>query len=419
MQFAVDNIRAEFPALTVPKPAVYLDNPAGTLVPSSVIQAVANAMATASSNLGGYFDASARADAVVEDAHAVAAQLVGATSSREIIIGANMTSLTFHLSRSIGLLFNPGDEIILSKMDHEGDVAPWLMMARDRGLVVKWLTVDLETWRLEATALASLLTKRTRFVALNYASNVTGSINDMEALIAVAKSAGAVVFVDAVQYVPHRLPNVVTLGCDFLACSSYKFYGPHLGIVWGKRELLEQMEAYKCRSVPNELPIKYETGTPQTELQAGLTATAHYLATLGKGGTTLRQQMLSGYEAFNMYEDDLTRRLINGLQSIKGIRIHGISNLNEIEHRVPTVSFTHEAISTHEVAKALAHKDICIWSGNNYALGLMEQFGLDAGQGVIRIGIAHYNTAAEIDFTLEAIDGLLKQTLHTGAQFAL
>ncbi|ANP90214.1 cysteine desulfurase-like protein [Rhizobium leguminosarum] len=408
MLFPIDAVRANFAALNSDQSTIYLDNPAGTLVPKCVIDAVATAMATASNNLGGFFRASLRADDVVNTAHSTAAQMLGAASADEIIIGANMTSLTFHLSRSIGLLMKAGDEIILTRMDHEGDVAPWLMMARDHDLVVKWLDVNRDSWRLEADDLALLLSERTAFVALNFASNVTGSINDIAVLVKCAKSVGALVYVDAVQYVPHRLPDVAALNCDFLACSSYKFYGPHLGIVWGRLDLLERMEAYKCRSVPNVLPIKFETGTPQTELQAGLTATGSYLASLGSEGSTLRERMLSGYAAFNAYEDDLTRRLIDGLKSFRGVTIHGIANLNEIEHRVPTVSFTHDRVSSHDIARELANKDICIWSGNNYALGLMQHIGLDEQEGVVRFGIAHYNTAAEIDQALAAVDRVLR-----------
>ncbi|ARM90802.1 cysteine desulfurase family protein (TIGR01976 family) [Rhizobium leguminosarum] len=411
--FPIDKIRAEFPALAGPKPPIYLDNPAGTLVPRMVIDAVANAMATASNNLGGYFAASARAVDIVEKAHDSAAQFVGATSPAEMIVGPSMTNLTLHMSRSIGLLFNPGDEIIVTRMDHEGDVAPWLLMARDRGLVVKWLPFNRETWRLEPEDLRGLLTERTRLVALNYASNLTGSINDIAALTAVAKSVDALVYVDAVQYVPHHLPDVVKLGCDFLACSSYKFFGPHLAVLWGRKALLERMEAYKCRCASDALPDKYETGTPQTELQAGLSAAADYAASLGAGGNTLRERMLAGYHAFNIYEDDLTRQLITGLQSMKGITIHGITNLNELAHRVPTVSFTHAAIQTHDFAQGLANQDICVWSGHNYAIELVRQLGLDEDLGVVRIGIAHYNTAEEIDRALNAIDSIIQKRLRT------
>ena len=412
-QFPIEDVRSRFPALSrQPNPPVYLDNPAGTLVPQMVIDAVSEAMASASSNLGGYFSASRRADGIWRAAHDAAADLVGASSRREIIIGQNMTTLTLHLSRSIGRTLKRGDEIIVTRMDHEGDVSPWLLLAEDLGLVVKWLPFDRETWRIEPDDLAALLGDRTRLLALNYASNLTGSINDVATLAAMAKAAGALVYVDAVQLLPHRLPDVATLGCDFLACSSYKFFGPHLGIVWGRESLLAALEPYKCRCSSDALPERFETGTPQTELLAGLTATAGYLEWLGEATGhegTRRAKMQGAYASFDAYETVLTRKLIDGLLRIPEITIHGITNANRFSDKVPTVSFTHKRVSTHTFAKALAEQDIFVWSGHNYAFEPVRHLGLDEEQGVVRIGIAHYNTAAEIDRTLAAIGRVVEQ----------
>lgn len=406
--FPIASVRSAFPALSRVQPApVYLDNPAGTLVPRVVVAAVADAMETASSNLGGYFESSRRADAIWAAAHVAAADLLGAASEREIIIGPNMTTLTLHLSRSIGRTLSPGDEIIVTRMDHEGDVSPWLLLAEDLGLVVKWLPFNTETWRIEPEDLVPLLTARTRLLAINHASNMTGSVNDISTLSALAKGAGAWVYVDGVQFVPHLLPDVQALGCDFYACSSYKFFGPHLGIVWGREEVLASLEPYKCRCTSDELPVRFETGTPQTELLAGLTATIDYLAALGGEGDDAldrRARLAKGYDSFSDHETVLSRQLIAGLEQLPGVTVHGICNPNRFAWRVPTISFTHAQVSTHQIASTLARQQINVWSGHNYALEPALHLGLDEDEGVVRIGIAHYNTGDEIERTLHAIE---------------
>lgn len=407
--YPIDLIRASFPALDGSRTA-YLDNPAGTLVPRPVIAAVADAMATASANLGGRFAASQRADAIWRTAHDAAAEFVNAASWQEMIIGPNMTTLAFQMGRVIGRTFSPGDEIIVTRMDHEGNVSPWLAMAEAYGLVVKWLPFNTESWRIEPEDLAALLTPRTKFLALNYASNMTGSINDVAALTALAKAAGALVWIDAVQLAPHRLPDVQAIGCDFLVCSSYKFFGPHLGVLWGREELLRALPPHRVRCQSDDIPDRFCTGTPQTELLAGLTATIDYLAWAGEANGhagTRRERMAGAYQSFDSYEAALTRRLISGLMALPGVRLVGIANPNLFAHRVPTISFTHERVSTHRFAEALAAEDINIWSGHNYALEPARHLGLPEDEGVVRIGIAHYNTAEEIERTLTAIERLV------------
>lgn len=407
--YPIDLIRASFPALDGSRTA-YLDNPAGTLVPRPVIAAVADAMATASANLGGRFAASQRADAIWRTAHDAAAEFVNAASWQEMIIGPNMTTLAFQMGRVIGRTFSPGDEIIVTRMDHEGNVSPWLAMAEAYGLVVKWLPFNTESWRIEPEDLAALLTPRTKFLALNYASNMTGSINDVAALTALAKAAGALVWIDAVQLAPHRLPDVRAIGCDFLVCSSYKFFGPHLGVLWGREELLRALPPHRVRCQSDDIPDRFCTGTPQTELLAGLTATIDYLAWAGEANGhagTRRERMAGAYQSFDSYEAALTRRLISGLTALPGVRLVGIANPNLFAHRVPTISFTHERVSTHRFAEALAAEDINIWSGHNYALEPARHLGLPEDEGVVRIGIAHYNSAEEIERTLMAVERLV------------
>jgi cysteine desulfurase family protein (TIGR01976 family) len=338
------------------------------------------------------------------------ADMLGASSEREIVVGPSMTTLTLHMSRSIGRTLNRGDEIIVTRMDHEGDISPWLLLAEDLGLVVKWLPFNPDTWRIEIEDLKAILTDRTRLLALNYASNLTGSVNNVSELGSVARSAGALVYVDAVQLAPHRLVSVNKLNCDFLACSSYKFYGPHLGILWGRESILNDLDAYRCRCSSDDLPERFETGTPQTELLAGLESTVGYFQWLGElcgYSGSRREKIIGAYAAATDYENKLTLKLIEELSQFKGLRIHGITDNGRIDDRVPTVSFTHANFSPIEIAKTLGQNNICAWSGHNYAYEVVKHLGIDEEHGVLRLGIAQYNTEAEIDRTVEVLSQLL------------
>ena len=406
--FPIAQVRAQFPALA--GPATFLDNPAGTQVPRRVIEAVAAAMAGAASNLGGHFQASRDAVAIYDLAHDSAADLLGAASGREIVLGQSMSMLTFQVSRSLGRAWNPGDEIIVTRMDHEGNVSPWLRLAEDRGVTVRWLAFNRDTWRIEPEDLRGLLSERTRLVALNYASNLTGSINPVADLTRIAKAAGALVYVDAVQFAPHGKVDVAALGCDFLACSAYKFFGPHLGVLWGREAILADLYPYAVRTAPKDLPGRHETGTSQTELFAGLAAAIDYLAWLGEqtgAAGDRRASLTHAYAAATAHEMPLAQRLIDGLQEIPGLKIHGISNSNRLHERVPTVSITHPGHTSNSLARGLGEAGINVWSGHNYALELVRQLGLDEADGVLRIGLAHYNTEAEVDRVVGAVKGLV------------
>lgn len=409
MAFPIDGQRGEFPALALAdagKRRIYLDNPAGTQVPRAVADAVTRCLIETNANLGGFFATTLAAQAVVDAAHEAMADFLGASGPEEIIVGANMTTLTYHMSRTLGRDWQPGDEIIVTRMDHEGNVSPWLQLAEDRDLKVHFLPFDTQSWQVEEEALSALLSDRTRLVALNYASNLTGSINRIQELTARAKAAGAIVYVDAVQYAPHGLVDVKALGCDFLACSAYKFFGPHMGVLWGRRALIETLVPYKCRCSSNGLPERFELGTPQIELMAGLSATIDYFEQLGeRAGATgsRRDKIASAFAVSIAYEAGLAQRLIDGLSRVAGLTIHGIVDPRRIHERVPTVSFTVEGIAPDEIARALAQDNIFVWSGHNYAWEIVHQLGIPAEQGVVRIGIAHYNTVEEIDETLEAV----------------
>jgi cysteine desulfurase family protein (TIGR01976 family) len=406
--FPVERVRSQFPALNTP--SVFLDNPAGTQVPRQVIEAVSGAMAGAASNTGGYFQASLDADAIYARAHEAMAELLGGASGREIVIGQSMTMLTFQIARSLGRGWGPGDEIIVTRMDHEGNVSPWVRMAEDRGLTVRWLPFNRDTWRIEPEDLRPLLSSKTRLLALNYASNLTGSINPVAELTKLAKEAGALVYVDAVQFVPHGLAEVAKLDCDFLACSSYKFFGPHLGVLWGRESLLSELYAYAVRCGPKEPPGRHELGTSQTELFSGLVAAADYLVWLGEqtGGTGQRREKIKGaYQAATDYEMPLTQQLIDELRSIPGVQVQGITKADRLQERVPTVSITHPRHRPTSLAQALAAQGINVWSGHNYAYELARYLGLDEREGVLRIGLAHYNTAAEVDRIVHSLQRLL------------
>ena len=406
--FPIQLVRSRFAALA--GPAAYLDNPGGTQVSQPVIDAVAAAMVGAASNLGGHFKASNDADAIWVRAHDAMAEMLGAHSGREVLLGQAMTMLTFHISRSLGRMWAPGDEIIVTRMDHEGNVAPWIRMAEDRGLTVRWLPFNRDTWRIEPADLAPLLNERTRLLALNYASNLTGSINPVAELTRLAKSAGALVYVDGVQSVPHLRADVEALGCDFLACSSYKFFGPHLGVLWGREALLSELAPYAPRCATLVPPGRHELGTPQTELLAGLAVSVDYFVWLGEqvgaAGSRL-QRIAAAYDAATSYEMPIGQHLIDELRKMPGVTVHGITDAGQQKHRVPTVSITHSHHRSEALAKALGAQGINVWSGHNDAFELARTLGLDENDGVLRIGLAHYNTVAEVDRVIASLKSLL------------
>lgn len=409
LNFPIEAVRGKFPALSLTdkgRRRIYLDNPAGTQVPRAVADAVSNCLLNTNANLGGFFETTVAAQDVVDGAHAAMADFLGAAGPEEIIIGANMTTLTFHLSRTLGRSMKPGDEIIVTRMDHEGNVSPWLQLAEDLGLVVRFLPFDERSWQVEEEALKALLSEKTRLLALNYASNLTGSINRVQALTAIAKAAGALVYVDAVQFAPHGSIDVQQLGCDFLACSAYKFFGPHMGIVWGRRAVIDTLKPYKCRCSSNGLPERFEVGTPQIELMAGLSAAVDYFADLGAAageGGSRRRRIARAFEVSIAYENALAQKLIDGLSDIDGLTIRGITDPKRLSERVPTVSFTVDGIAPETIVRQMNSENIFLWSGHNYAWEIVHQLGIPAEQGVVRIGIAHYNTSAEIDETLESV----------------
>lgn len=395
--------RRQFPALSrsiAGRSVCFFDGPAGTQVPQRVIEAMSHYLAHTNANHGGLFATARESDRMLEQAHRGVADLLGTSDPDTVVFGQNMTSLTFHISRSLSQTWKPGDEIIVTRLDHDANFSPWKLAARDAGATLRVVELNESDCSLDLADLKSKLSSKTKLVAVGAASNATGTINPIAEIVSMAKSVGALTYVDAVHYAPHGLIDVEAWGCDFLACSAYKYFGPHLGVLWGRRSLLESLEAYKVRPAPDTLPGKWMTGTQSHESIAGALEAVDYLADLGReiaahDGLDRRAALVEAMTAIRTYEQDLSRQLIEGLEAIPGVRIWGPTDLRQLERRVPTFSITHQRIAATELAATLAHQGFFVWHGNYYALNLSEKLGMEPG-GMVRIGAVHYNTPDEI-----------------------
>jgi cysteine desulfurase family protein (TIGR01976 family) len=410
----VASLRARFPALQRRQDGqnvLYFDNPAGTQVPRETIDGVARYLECNNANLGGAFATSQETGRLIEEARRATADFLGATSPAEIVFGQNMTSLTFHLSHALACVLQPGDEIVTTRLEHDANVAPWLAL-QDRGAIVKWIDIQPEDATLDLERAEAVINRRTRLVAVGYASNALGTINDVPYLVNLAHAHGALVFVDAVHYAPHGSIDVQALGCDFLACSSYKFFGPHLGILYGRYEALESLPADHVRPAGNTPPDSWQTGTQSHEALAGLLGTMSYLCSLAaETRGDRRAQLRSAMTHIRAYESALTARLITGMAAIPGARVYGITDPAALDRRVPTMSFTLDGIPPHEGARALAARGIFSWAGNHYALEPLAQLGVEATQ---RVGLVHYNTLDEIDRFLNSIEDISRSPAARG-----
>jgi len=397
--FNVDEVRSHFPALA--SDDIYFDNPGGTQVAREAMTRMQHYFEQSNANHGGAFRTSLASDAVVAEARQAVAAFLNAARPEEIVFGQNMTSLTLHISRSIARTLNAGDEIVVTRLDHDANIAPWLLIAEDRGCIVRWVDIHPDDCTLNMEDMQRQITPRTKLVAIGYASNAVGTINDVKRAIELAHSVGALCFIDAVQYAPHKLIDVQALDCDFLACSAYKFFGPHTGILYGKYHLLDTLTAYKVRPSGNLPPDKFETGTQSFESIAAVLGAMEYFAWIGKqyGGEmgTLRQALRKGIEVIDAYELQLNHALLEGLSSIPGIHIYGITDPQKMGQRVPTFSFTLDGLDPLAVAEKLAQEHINVWDGNYYALAVMERLGLEEQGGMVRVGLTHYNTFREIE----------------------
>jgi len=408
MEFPIEAVRARFPALSAGKGRIYFDAPGGTQICQDAIDRMVAHLKSGTANSGGAFVTSRETDALSEQAHQAMADLLGADAG-EIAFGPNMTSLTFALSRALARGWREGDELVLTHLDHDANVSPWLLAARDRGVTVKWIDFDPETGMLDLGALPGLLSGRTRLVAVGGASNALGTLNDIKRISSIVKAhSQASLFVDAVQSVPHVPTDVRALGCDFLACSPYKFFGPHQGVLWGKSEVLAGVEAYKVRPADADpLGHRFETGTPSFEAQGGVLGTIDYLDWLGAhfcDANSRPERLRAGMEACILYERGLGERMLAGFASIPGVKLWGRPTM---EGRVPTFAITIEGHHPDAVAEKLAAQDIFVWSGHFYAVEVIARLGLEQAGGLIRIGLCHYSTGHEVDRLIEALRAIV------------
>ncbi len=415
---ARDRIRAEFPALSRLHggvPYSYLDGPGGTQVPRQCIDAMTRYLERCNANHEGAFATSVESDDILAKAHEAAADFLGARDSGEVAFGQNMTTLTFAVSRAIGRTLRPGDEIVVTRLDHDANVAPWLALQEERGVVIRWVDVRREDCTLDMEELARALGPRTRVVAVGLASNAVGTINPIPRIVALAHAAGAMTYVDAVHAAPHIPIDVTALDTDFLVCSPYKFFGPHLGLLYGKRERLEQLASYKVRPAPDHAPGKWETGTLPGESIAGLLGTFEYLEWLGRepGGAgdaaTRREAFVAALAAIRETEHGLALTALETLSAVPGLHLRGIVDPDRFDERVPTFAFTLDGHSPREVAAKLGERGIAVWDGDYYAYELIRALGLAESGGMVRVGLAHYNMPEEIERlgrALEEIGGV-------------
>ncbi len=405
MAWNPDELRANFPALALElagRPAVFLDGPAGSQVPVSVIEAMNRQLVQANANTGGHFATSVACERLLSEAHCKVAEFLGASDPGEVVFGANMTTLTLSMARAMARTWSAGDEIVVTRMEHDANYTPWVQAARDAGATLRHIEVCSEDCTLDLSGLDGVLNERTRLVAIGAASNMVGTINPIAEIAARAHTLGALVFVDAVHYAPHRPIDVEAWDADFVACSAYKFFGPHIGILWGRRRRLEELPVYKLRPASDQLPDRWMTGTQNHEGIAGTVAAIEHIASLGTGGANGRERILSAFEAIADYERGLSEHLIAGLRAIDGIRIWGITDPARFDERVPTLSITHDRHTPSDIAKRLGERGVFVWDGNYYALPLSEALGLEP-EGTVRIGLLHYNTIAEVDRLLETL----------------
>ncbi len=427
--FDISHVRAQFPSLaqTVNRhPAVFLDGPGGTQVPQRVIDAVSGYLRRDNANTGGAYATSRNTDAMLAEARAAMADFLNCGAD-EIVFGPNMTTLTYAMSRAIGRDLGPGDEILVTRLDHDANVSPWLAL-EEKGVTIRWAEIHEENCTLDLADLASKINDRTKLVAVGYASNAVGTINPVKAIVRLAHAAGALAYIDAVHYGPHGLIDVAALDCDFLVCSTYKFFGPHMGVLFGKREHLQRLRPYKVRPLTDAVPNRWEWGTLNHECIAGITACVEYIADLGrreiptsrkereKWGTQIqagirRAAIVAGFEAIHRYEHALMDRLIAGLAKIPAIKIYGITNPARFAERCPTLALRVINQTAEQTPLALAAKlgeqGFFTWDGNYYALNLTERLDVEKSGGFLRIGLVHYNTVEEVDRLLAALGDIV------------
>jgi cysteine desulfurase family protein (TIGR01976 family) len=410
-------LRDHFPALSRTidgRPTAYLDGPGGTQVPRECIDAMTAYLERSNANHGGAFTTSVETDAMLDEVHAAGADFLGAADPDEIVFGPNMTTLTFAVSRALGRDLRPGDEVVVTRLDHDANVAPWLAMAEDRGASVRWLELAEDGATLELDRLGEVVTERTKLVAIGLASNALGTLTDVGRAIEVAHAVGAVTFVDAVHAAPHLPIDVAMLDADLLVTSPYKFFAPHLGMLYGRRELLERLTAYRVRPAGEALPGKWEVGTQSHESLAGLLGTFGYLERIGAAyggagdGADRRGRLRAAMSTIRAHERQLSLHVLERLGGVPGLRVHGLTDPSRLEERVPTFSFTIAGQHPRAIAEHLAARGIFTWDGDFYAWELVRALGLADAGGLLRVGLVHYNTVDEVERLVEALHELVE-----------
>lgn len=385
--------------------AVFLDGPGGTQVPQRVIEAISDYLKAHNANTGGAYATSRYTDQMIADARTAMADFLGSDGD-EIVFGANMTSLTFAMSAAIGRELQAGDEIVLTYLDHDANYSPWKAL-EERGVVIRVAEIHEEDCTLDMEDLARKVNAKTKLVAAGMASNAVGTINPVSEIVQLAHRYGALAYIDAVHYAPHVAIDVRTLDCDFLVCSTYKFFGPHMGALYGKREHLKRLQPYKVRANTNAIPNRWEWGTLNHEGIAGIAACVEYFADLGRksdpGAKSRRAAILAGFEAIHQHELGLMEKLIAGLKAIPGAKIYGITDPERFDQRCPTIAVRIDGQTPLQLANKLGERGFFTWDGNYYAINLTEKLDVEKDGGFLRIGIAHYNTAEEIERLLQAI----------------
>lgn len=411
MTFTPEAARAQFGALCAPEvspPPVFLDGPGGTQVPASVLQAMTGYLGRHNANLGGHYFSSRKTEALARDARESVQALLNAPGPDNIVFGASMTALTFHLSRIISRDWQPGDEVIVTALDHYANVSSWQQAADDRQAIVRQVPVSEADCTLDVERLCAQITPATRLVAVCLASNTTGSIVEVRRIVEQAHKVGAQVYVDAVHYTPHHLPDVQALGCDFLVCSGYKFCGPHVGIAYIAPRWMQSLRPYKVEPATDIGPGRFETGTLSFEGLAGVAAAIEYLAQWGTEEAPLRQRLQESYACYQRHEQALGDYFLTHLQSVSGVRLYGISSA-DAQLRTPTFALTFEGRSPERIARGLGDDNICVGNGHFYAQGLIRQLGLTERGGVLRIGLMHYNTRSDIESLFEKLRRVVHQ----------
>ena len=401
-------VRSQFPSLSQTvngHQAIFLDGPGGTQVPQRVIDAISDYLRHNNANTGGAYATSRNTDAMIADARAAMADFLGCAAD-EIVFGPNMTTLTYAMSRSIGRELRAGDEIVLTHLDHDANISPWRAL-EEHGVTVRMADIHEEDCTLDMEDLARKITNKTKLVAVGYASNAVGTINDVREIVRLAHEHGALTYIDAVHYAPHGPIDVRTLACDFLVCSTYKFFGPHMGVLFGKREHLQRLQPYKVRANTNSVPNRWEWGTLNHECIAGIAGCVDYMADLGRHAnptvSSRRTAILAAYAAIQKHEHELLANLIRGLLEIPGGKLYGIQDPNRFDERCPTVAVRIKGFTPLQLATQLGERGIFTWDGNYYALNLTERLDVEKDGGFLRIGLAHYNTAEEVERLLAVL----------------